>query len=113
MLLALFTAPLGLLGVTIFLIAFNQPFGFVAILGTIARSGMIMCNSVILIDQIDRSIKAGIDPWNAICDATVRRVRPIVLVAAAAILAMIPFARSGFFGPMAGAIMGALRSQLC
>ena len=102
------TAPLGLIGVTLFLLLFNQPFGFVAMLGTIALSGMIMRNSVILIDQIEQDIKAGRNPWDAICDATVRRFRPIVLTALAAILAMIPLTRSVFFGPMAVAIMGGL-----
>jgi multidrug efflux pump len=77
-------------------------------LGTIALSGMIMRNSVILIDQIEQDIKAGRNPWDAICDATVRRFRPIVLTALAAILAMIPLTRSVFFGPMAVAIMGGL-----
>jgi multidrug efflux pump len=108
MILVVLTAPLGLIGVAIFLIAFNQPFGFVAMLGTIALSGMIMRNSVILIDQIEQDIAAGRNPWDAICDATVRRFRPIVLTAAAAILAMIPLTRSVFFGPMAVAIMGGL-----
>ncbi len=102
------TAPLGLIGVTIFLLAFNKPFGFVAMLGTIALSGMIMRNSVILIDQIEQDIAAGHPAWNAIIDSTVRRFRPIVLTALAAILAMIPLTRSVFFGPMAVAIMGGL-----
>ena len=106
--LVVLTAPLGLIGVTLFLLLFNKPFGFVAMLGTIALSGMIMRNSVILIDQIEQDIKAGHDPWDAICDATVRRFRPIVLTALAAILAMIPLTRSVFFGPMAVAIMGGL-----
>ena len=108
MLLVVLTAPLGLIGVTIFLLAFKQPFGFVAMLGTIALSGMIMRNSVILIDQIEQDIKVGHNAWDAICDATVRRFRPIVLTALAAILAMIPLTRSVFFGPMAVAIMGGL-----
>jgi len=102
------TAPLGLIGVTLFLLAFREPFGFVAMLGTIALSGMIMRNSVILIDQIEQDIAAGHDRWHAIIDATVRRFRPIVLTALAAILAMIPLSRSEFFGPMAVAIMGGL-----
>ena len=102
------TAPLGLIGVTAFLLLFNKPFGFVAMLGTIALSGMIMRNSVILIDQIEQDLAAGHPAWNAIVDATVRRFRPIVLTAAAAILAMIPLTRSVFFGPMAVAIMGGL-----
>jgi multidrug efflux pump len=102
------TAPLGLIGVTSFLILFHQPFGFVAMLGTIALSGMIMRNSVILVDQIEQDITAGLDPWHAIIEATVRRFRPIVLTALAAVLAMIPLSRSVFFGPMAVAIMGGL-----
>ena len=106
--LVLLTAPLGLIGVAPFLIIFNKPFGFVAMLGTIALFGMIMRNSVILIDQIDKDIAAGHDPFTAVIDATVRRLRPIVLTALAAILAMIPLTRSDFFGPMAVAIMGGL-----
>ncbi|AAY90445.1 efflux RND transporter permease subunit [Pseudomonas protegens] len=102
------TAPLGLIGVTLFLLVFRQPFGFVAMLGTIALSGMIMRNSVILVDQIEQDIKAGHKPWDAIIEATVRRFRPIVLTALAAVLAMIPLSRSVFFGPMAVAIMGGL-----
>lgn len=102
------TAPLGLIGVVIFLLLFNKPFGFVAMLGTIALSGMIMRNSLILIDQIEQDIQAGHDRWNAIIDATVRRFRPIILTALAAVLAMIPLSRSIFFGPMAVAIMGGL-----
>jgi len=102
------TAPLGLIGVTLFLLVFRQPFGFVAMLGTIALSGMIMRNSVILVDQIEQDIAAGLKPWQAIIEATVRRFRPIVLTALAAVLAMIPLSRSVFFGPMAVAIMGGL-----
>ncbi len=102
------TAPLGLIGVTLFLLLFNQPFGFVAMLGTIALSGMIMRNSVILVDQIEQDISAGRERWDAIIEATVRRFRPIVLTALAAVLAMIPLSRSVFFGPMAVAIMGGL-----
>ncbi len=103
------TAPLGLIGVTLFLLVFNVPFGFVAMLGTIALSGMIMRNSVILVDQIEQDIRAGHAAWDAIIDATVRRARPIILTAAAAILAMIPLVlESDFFRPMAVAIMGGL-----
>ena len=108
MILVVLTAPLGLIGVVIFLLAFNQPFGFVAMLGTIALSGMIMRNSVILIDQIEQDIAAGATEWDAIIGATVRRFRPIVLTALAAIVAMIPLTSSVFFGPMAVAIMGGL-----
>ncbi|MFO1207365.1 MAG: efflux RND transporter permease subunit [Burkholderiales bacterium] len=108
MLLVLLTAPLGLIGVTLFLLLFHVPFGFVAMLGAIALAGMIMRNSVILVDQIDQDIAAGHAPWQAVVGATVRRFRPIVLTAAAAILAMIPLAQSTFWGPMAIAIMGGL-----
>ena len=106
--LVLLTAPLGLIGVTLFLLVFRVPFGFVAMLGTIALAGMIMRNSVILVDQIEQDIAAGHDRWTAVVEATVRRFRPIVLTALAAILAMIPLTRSAFFGPMAVAIMGGL-----
>jgi len=102
------TAPLGLIGVTLFLLLFNTPFGFVAMLGTIALSGMIMRNSVILVDQIEQDIGDGMTPWDALVGSTIRRFRPIVLTALAAVLAMIPLASSAFFGPMAVAIMGGL-----
>ncbi len=102
------TAPLGMIGVTVFLLAFDKPFGFVAMLGTIALSGMIMRNSVILVDQIRQDIDGGRSTWDAIVESSVRRFRPIMLTAAAAILAMIPLSRSAFFGPMAVAIMGGL-----
>jgi multidrug efflux pump len=95
-------------GTVAFLLAFQVPFGFVAMLGTIALSGMIMRNSLILVDQIEQDIADGRTPWDAVIEATVRRFRPIVLTALAAILAMIPLARSVFFGPMAVAIMGGL-----
>jgi len=108
MLMVWMTAPLGLIGVTAFLLLFRVPFGFVAMLGTIALSGMIMRNSVILVDQIDQDIAAGHTPYQSIIDATVRRFRPIVLTALAAVLAMFPLSRSVFFGPMAVAIMGGL-----
>jgi multidrug efflux pump len=108
MLMVWMTAPLGLIGVTAFLLLFRVPFGFVAMLGTIALSGMIMRNSVILVDQIDQDIAAGHTPYQSIIDATVRRFRPIVLTALAAVLAMLPLSRSVFFGPMAVAIMGGL-----
>jgi len=102
------TAPLGIIGVALFLLLFGQPFGFVAMLGTIALSGMIMRNSVILVDQIEQDIGAGQARFSAIVEATVRRFRPIVLTALASVLAMIPLSRSIFFGPMAVAIMGGL-----
>jgi len=106
--LVLLTAPLGIIGVAAALLIFNVPFGFVAMLGTIALAGMIMRNSVILVDQIDRDIADGSEPAEAIADATVRRFRPIMLTAEAAVLAMIPLTRSAFYGPMAVAIMGGL-----
>jgi multidrug efflux pump len=107
-LLVLVTAPLGIIGVSLFLLVGRVPFGFVAMLGFIALSGMIMRNSIILVDQIGQDIGAGLAPWDAIVEATVRRFRPIMLTAAAAILAMIPLSRSNFWGPMAVAIMGGL-----
>ena len=107
-LLVLLTAPLGLIGVVLFLLVFNVPFGFVAMLGFIALFGMIMRNSVILVDQIDQDAAAGHPLWTAIIDSTVRRFRPIILTAAAAILAMFPLTHSNFWGPMAVAIMGGL-----
>ena len=106
--LVLLTAPLGLIGVAIALLVFQVPFGFVANLGVIALFGMIMRNSVILVDQIEQDEKAGKPTWEAIVGSTVRRFRPIMLTAAAAILAMIPLTRSVFWGPMAVAIMGGL-----
>ena len=104
----LLTAPLGLIGVAVALLVFQTPFGFVANLGVIALMGMILRNSVILVDQIDQDEKAGKSTWEAIIGSTVRRFRPIVLTAAAAILAMIPLTRQVFWGPMAVAIMGGL-----
>jgi multidrug efflux pump len=102
------TAPLGLIGATGALIVSNRPFGFVALLGLIALAGMIMRNTVILVDQIDRDIAAGHGRHRAIIDATVRRARPVILTALAAILGMIPLAGSIFWGPMAITIMGGL-----
>ena len=104
----LLALPLGMIGVTLTLILFAAPFGFVAMLGVIALAGMIMRNSVILVDQIEHDIREGIDRWEAVVGSTVRRFRPIMLTAAAAILAMIPLTRSTFWGPMAVAIMGGL-----
>lgn len=102
------TAPFGMIGVAVFLLLFDKPFGFVAMLGTIALSGMIMRNSVILVDQIERNIATGMALQTAAVEAAVRRFRPIMLTALAAILAMIPLSKSVFFGPMAIAIMGGL-----
>jgi multidrug efflux pump len=102
------TAPLGLIGAVAALLAFGAPFGFTAILGVIALSGMIMRNSVILVDQIDRDIAAGHEITAAIVNASVARFRPIMLTAAAAVLALIPLTRNVFWGPMSIAMMGGL-----
>ncbi|QTD44248.1 efflux RND transporter permease subunit [Ottowia testudinis] len=102
------TGPLGIAGVAAALLLLNRPFGFVALLGVIALMGMIQRNSVILIDQIETDRARGVPAWDAIVEAAVRRLRPIVLTAAAAVLAMIPLSRSVFWGPMAVAIMGGL-----
>ena len=104
----LLTAPLGLIGVALALLIFQVPFGFVANLGFIALAGMIMRNSVILVDQIRQDEEAGKPLWEAIIGSTIRRFRPIVLTASAAILAMIPLTRQVFWGPMAVSIMGGL-----
>ncbi|MEB0133874.1 efflux RND transporter permease subunit [Actimicrobium sp. CCC2.4] len=107
-LLVFLTGPLGVAGAAMALLLLNRPFGFVAQLGVIALFGMIIRNSVILIDQIEQDIAAGAAPWDAIVESAVRRCRPIILTAAAAVLAMIPLSRSVFWGPMAVAIMGGL-----
>jgi multidrug efflux pump subunit AcrB len=107
-LMVVLTAPLGLIGVVTALLAFHMPFGFVAMLGTIAMFGIIMRNSVILVDQIEQDIRMGHGAFEAVIGATVRRFRPITLTAAAAVLALIPLLRSQFFGPMATALMGGI-----
>jgi len=107
-LLVFLTGPLGMAGVAGALLLLNRPFGFVALLGVIALMGMIQRNSVILIDQIEQDRARGVPAWDAVVEAAVRRMRPIVLTAAAAVLAMIPLSRSVFWGPMAVAIMGGL-----
>jgi multidrug efflux pump subunit AcrB len=106
--LVLSTAPLGLIGASFSLLAFDAPFGFNALLGLIALAGMIMRNTVILVDQIDADVATGLSRWDAIIESTVRRSRPLVLTAMAAILAMIPLSRSVFWGPMAITMMGGL-----
>jgi multidrug efflux pump len=107
-LLVVLTAPLGIIGVAIALLVSGQPMGFVALLGIISLAGMIMRNSVILVDQIQQDVARGLSQWDAIIESTVRRMRPISLTAAAAALAMIPLSRSIFWGPMAFAVMGGL-----
>jgi multidrug efflux pump subunit AcrB len=108
MFLVVSVAPLGLIGVVLALLPTGTPMGFVAILGVIALSGMIIRNSVILVDQIDMDLARGLHPWDAVIDATTHRLRPIALTAAAAILGMIPIAPEVFWGPMAYAIIGGL-----
>ena len=102
------TAPLGIIGASLALNIADRPFGFVALLGLIALAGMIMRNAVILVDQIESDVDSGLTPREAIVGATVRRARPVILTALAAILAMIPLSRSAFWGPMAITIMGGL-----
>ncbi|CAO3432460.1 efflux RND transporter permease subunit [Azospirillum argentinense] len=102
------TAPLGIIGVTAGLLLFDKAFGFVAMLGTIAMFGIVMRNSVILVDQIEQDIHGGASPREAVVEAAVRRLRPIMLTAAAAVLSLIPLIRSDFFGPMAVALMGGI-----
>lgn len=104
----LLTAPLGLIGFSAALLLTGRPFGFVVLVGFIALSGIIMRNSVILVDQIDQDIRGGAAPWNAIISATVRRSRPISLTALAAVLGMLPLTTSVFWGPMSVALMGGL-----
>ena len=106
--LVVLTAPLGIVGVAIALLVSGRPMGFVALLGIISLAGMIMRNSVILVDQIQQDVARGLPEWEAIVESTVRRMRPISLTAAAAGLAMIPLSRSIFWGPMAFAVMGGL-----
>jgi multidrug efflux pump subunit AcrB len=108
LILVLSVAPLGLVGVVAALLLAGKPLGFVAILGVLALIGMIVRNSVILIDQIETERAHGRAPWDAVIEATMHRFRPILLTAAAAILGMAPIAPTVFWGPMAYAIMGGL-----
>ena len=101
-------APLGLIGVVAALLMTGTPMGFIATLGIIALAGMIIRNSVILVDQIEHERAHGVEPWQAVVDATMHRFRPIMLTAAAAILGMIPIMHDVFWGPMAYAIVGGL-----
>jgi len=107
-LLVFLTGPLGVIGAALMMLAVGKPMGFVAMLGIIALNGMIIRNSVILIDQIEQDIANGVERWTAVVESAVRRFRPIILTAAAAVLAMIPLMSSPFWGPMAVAIMGGL-----
>ena len=108
LIMVLMTAPLALIGVAAALLLFNVPMGFVAILGVISLAGMVIRNSVILIEQFEQHIAAGEHPWEAVISATQHRLRPILLTAAAAILGMLPIASTVFWGPMAYAVIGGL-----
>jgi multidrug efflux pump subunit AcrB len=102
------TAPLALIGVAAALLISGAPMGFVAILGIFSLTGMVIRNSVILIDQIETEIAHGRSAWDAVIMAPEHRLRPILLTAAAAILGMIPIAPTVFWGPMAYAVIGGL-----
>src|SRR6202007_1305849 len=102
------TGPLAIIGVAAALLLSDAPMGFVAILGVISLIGMVIRNSVILIDQIETEIAQGRQRWDAVIVATEHRLRPILLTAAAAILGMIPIAPTVFWGPMAYAVIGGL-----
>ncbi len=106
--LVLSVAPLGLIGIVVAMLSTNAPMGFVATLGIIALAGMIIRNSVILVDQIEHNRAAGMAAWTAVVEAADHRLRPIMLTAAAAILGMIPIMHDVFWGPMAYAIVGGL-----
>jgi len=106
--LVLSVVPLGLIGVVLALLPTGQPLGFVALLGVLALSGIIIRNSVILVTQIDAFRNQGLAPWQAVVEATSHRLRPILLTAAAASLGMIPIAREVFWGPMAFAMIGGI-----
>ena len=108
MFLALITAPMGLIGDSWGMLLFGKSLGFVADLGILALGGMIIRNSIILLDQIQKHMAAGEDPWHAVIDSAVMRFRPIMLTAAAAILGMIPLMKSVFWGPLAVAIASGL-----
>jgi multidrug efflux pump subunit AcrB len=102
------TAPLGIPGAAAALLAMGMPFGFVALLGVIALAGMIMRNTLILVDQVRQDLEAGAPLRQAIIESTVRRARPVVLTALAAVLAFVPLTLSVFWGPMAVAMIGGL-----
>src|SRR5690606_19606523 len=101
-------APLGLIGVVAIMLPTRTPMGFVAMLGFVALIGMIIRNSVILVDQIEINRSHGMPAWQAVIEATMHRMRPILLTAAAAILGMIPIMRDVFWGPMAYVVVGGL-----
>jgi multidrug efflux pump subunit AcrB len=104
----LFTAPLGLIGAAGALALFGQPFGFVALLGLIGLAGILMRNTLILVGQIDENRRAGDDRYTAVIEATIRRARPVVLTALAAVLAFVPLTASTFWGPLAVTLIGGI-----
>ena len=106
MVMVFLTAPLGLIGVVPTLLIFNQPFGINALVGLIALSGILMRNTLILIGQIDHNQKDGLDPFQAVVEATVQRARPVLLTALAAVLAFIPLTHSVFWGTLAYTLIG-------
>ncbi|MDO2448783.1 efflux RND transporter permease subunit [Enterobacter vonholyi] len=106
MVMVFLTAPLGLIGVVPTLLIFNQPFGINALVGLIALSGILMRNTLILIGQIDHNQKDGLEPFQAVVEATVQRARPVLLTAMAAVLAFIPLTHSVFWGTLAWTLIG-------
>lgn len=106
MIMVFLTSPLGLIGVVPTLLLFQQPFGINALVGLIALSGILMRNTLILIGQIQQNKEAGLDPLNAVVEATVQRARPVILTALAAILAFIPLTHSVFWGTLAYTLIG-------
>ena len=106
MVMVFLTAPLGLIGVVPVLLIFNQPFGINALVGLIALSGILMRNTLILIGQIDHNQKQGLEPFQAVVEATVQRARPVLLTAMAAVLAFIPLTHSVFWGTLAYTLIG-------
>lgn len=106
MVMVFLTSPLGLIGVVPTLLLFHQPFGINALVGLIALSGILMRNTLILIGQIRHNQDAGLEPFQAVVEATVQRARPVILTALAAILAFIPLTHSVFWGTLAYTLIG-------
>ena len=100
------TAPLGLIGAVIALLLFNQPFGFVALLGLIGLAGILMRNTMILTQQVQDNFDEGMEPWPAVIEAAVRRARPVILTALAAVFAFVPLTYDSFWGPLAYVLIG-------
>ena len=100
------TAPLGLIGATLALLLFRQPFGFVALLGLIGLAGILMRNTMILTQQVQDNFDVGMDAWSAVVEAAVHRARPVILTALAAVLAFVPLTFDSFWGPLAYVLIG-------